>query len=440
MSGYPYVFHSWGAEVFLYLSYSLLGMWGVTLLYALVATISVLFIGLSVRLFTNNSFAWLLLPLFSGYILAVSGLRTQLFTFTLLCLLIHVLLNKKHSPLTDHSQTLLDFVRKLLTLFVLFMIWVNLHGGFVVGLLVLGVFLLTDVIVSNHKLMSIGRAIIVMVTSLIATLINPYTYRSLEQAFAMGTNTSALQSNGDWLPIQASKIYQWQPDFVFVLAVSALLFILVLRQRDKYVKSFITATLFAGLLFISKRYMIALAITLLPLAITELYNSIKQNFSKLFDKGLIPFWVIFALIICSTVVTNIGNTINNNANILNFGSQAVLTRLPAGVFEYMQQNDVPDRMLNEYDWGGYLEWIFPQNKYFIDGRMDNFFTDGESFLVTFGTIIHTQGDWEKRFNSYNFNAVLLKPGREIVSILRDLPEWRVVYEDADAILILRDED
>lgn len=437
MFGYPYVYHSWGAELIMYVFFKLLGLWGISIVFALVTTIGTLFLGLTIRLYTKSSIALLLLPLFSGYFLAVSGLRTQAFTFTLLALLGYLLANKQLSPLTTDQLSFKSLAKRIIIMFLLFLLWVNLHGGFAVGMIVLGIYSAVKLFVSRERVIVLTRSALTMIVVLVATLINPYTYRSLEQAFLMGTNSFARTNNADWLPIQSSEIYSYQTDFIFVLLVSLVLLWFVYKSRKRFIELFWSLIIFTLLLFESRRYMLPLAVLIVPPSLVLIAELLIKNKQKLINRAILPFYVLFGLIIGASTLVNLDGAAYVNADMLRYGSFSKYTTLPAGAFVYLQQNGVPQRMLNEGVWGGHLEWFFPNNLFFIDGRMDNFFIDGQSFLSVFHTIVHKLDGWEELFNQYDFDGVLLRPGREIVRELLETDRWYVAFEDDDAILLLR---
>ena len=110
---------------------------------------------------------------------------------------------------------------------------------------------------------------------------------------------------------------------------------------------------------------------------------------------------------------------------------------PVGAVQYLKSNLVPERMLNDYNWGGYLVWKLPDRKVFVDGRMDNFFVNGRSFASQYWRIVNLDSSWQKLLTEYEIEAVLLSPAWPVVEALRLIPEWEIGYEDPASVLFIK---
>ena len=62
---------------------------------------------------------------------------------------------------------------------------------------------------------------------------------------------------------------------------------------------------------------------------------------------------------------------------------AIIAQMPYSAVKYLSDENINGNIFDFYTWGGYLSWQLPDSKVFIDGRMDNFFILGESFLSEF---------------------------------------------------------
>jgi hypothetical protein len=115
---------------------------------------------------------------------------------------------------------------------------------------------------------------------------------------------------------------------------------------------------------------------------------------------------------------------------------------PYGAVSYMKENGVPEKLLNNFNWGGYLIWNFPGVRFFIDGRMDGFFINNRSFLTVYEEIISQSKRGKVLFDAYGFNGVLAPIANPwpLVSWLHGDPTWRIAHEDTVSILFLKSSD
>jgi hypothetical protein len=129
LPNYPYVYHTWLTELILFLAYKSAGMWGISIFYAAVCAAGYTFIaiGLSEKLKPLPVAIGLFfsLPVFTYTIQA----RSQTVTFMLLCLVSLILTEINYHP----EKIKIMYILPVITLF-----WANLHGGFMQGLLVIG--------------------------------------------------------------------------------------------------------------------------------------------------------------------------------------------------------------------------------------------------------------------------------------------------------------
>jgi hypothetical protein len=90
-------------------------------------------------------------------------------------------------------------------------------------------------------------------------------------------------------------------------------------------------------------------------------------------------------------------------------------------------------LLNEYDWGGYLIWRAPERPVFVDGRLFPFLPD---VFADWREAVELGPRWKQVLDRYKIAQVLLRPDRALVSALKE-QGWRVVTEDARAVLLER---
>jgi hypothetical protein len=99
---------------------------------------------------------------------------------------------------------------------------------------------------------------------------------------------------------------------------------------------------------------------------------------------------------------------------------------PVGAARILQAQKENGRILNEYHWGGYLDWTLPEQKFFIDGRTDLF---GDELIFEWMQLMQASGNWKTRLDDWQIDWVLVEPGRPINQQLGSDTGWQPLYSD-----------
>jgi hypothetical protein len=83
-------------------------------------------------------------------------------------------------------------------------------------------------------------------------------------------------------------------------------------------------------------------------------------------------------------------------------------------------------------WGGYMIYrLYPRTKVFVDGRSDMY---GEAFAKKCSTLFNAQHGWEQTLASYGVTAVMLPVDAPLTGALKESRRWRPAYDDGIAIV------
>ncbi len=104
---------------------------------------------------------------------------------------------------------------------------------------------------------------------------------------------------------------------------------------------------------------------------------------------------------------------------------------PKNAVMWLQNNPLPGNGLNEYAWGGYMEWYLQDTLVFVDGRTDLF---GDVIILDWLTMVTGSEDWMKKITQYEIRWVFLEKDRPLNSLLLN-ENWRIVYEDEITIIL-----
>jgi hypothetical protein len=110
---------------------------------------------------------------------------------------------------------------------------------------------------------------------------------------------------------------------------------------------------------------------------------------------------------------------------------------PVAAIRAAQDAGVQGRVLNAYEWGGYL--IYLGIPAFIDGRSDMY---RDAFIKDYISAVelHTTDSLEKLIAKHKVTWTLLPSGLPAVAMLDRLPGWRRLYADEIAVVHVRTAD
>lgn len=107
--------------------------------------------------------------------------------------------------------------------------------------------------------------------------------------------------------------------------------------------------------------------------------------------------------------------------------QTTAENYPQAAVNWILENKPAGRMLNTYNWGGYLIWrLYPMYQVYIDGRADVY---GPDFFARYADLYLAEKGWKTMLDELNYGFILIDPGSRLAEELSQLPEWKTVYMD-----------
>jgi hypothetical protein len=433
---HKYIAHSWLSDVIMWVGYTAGGLWCLSLIFGLGTTGAIWLMLSRVDKKVEGLEQLLVLP---GVWLAteVAGQRPQVVTLMGLCYLALVLSRWERRKITGSWFNWLKKDGNWM-MPVVFLVWANLHGGVVTGLM----FLLVGIGVSflagidtGKKFASIKQSLFqtgVAGLSFLASLINPYGFEIYRFANGLFNNPLARKFNSDWLPLLSSLL----PASTLGIRLLILFLAVIIccwpgiKRRDKLMTG-----VFLLLSLYSIRYILILIVYLIPLSLII----ITQAKDRLIDKwpALQQWWQPLLLALPVMVLAlSWGSYQELVCDYTNQDCYQKSAQLPVKAVEYIKNNQVPENIFDFYTWGGYLDWQLPDHKVFIDGRMDNFFVNGKSFLGEFVAVNQMQPGWYEKMMSYRTQAALLPNNWKVVGELKGRHGWQEVYRDEMAVVLV----
>lgn len=432
LPNYPYVYYEWGSEVIIALVYKLLGNFGVSVLYASVLSLSMFVIYKTAETITRKKPFLPLFILFTPVAYAVAGGRLRVFGFFLLALVYFLVCRFVYE-----KSKLIRFAP------LVFILWVNLHGSFVLGLAVFWILSLM-IFMTKRDYRQLKILGVIGFLSSVATVLNPYFFRIWNQVLLISGNYySNLQYiNLDWQSLLAKEGRGW------ILALGAvLLFMGLFLIRNKveiWQKLLLLVFLFASVK--TARFAVGLFIFLL-IPLNQMVLEIKE---KIHLRKTESYFLVF-LAFLIFLVLSLGITANLIAVKYAYSSQEnyakfLTTRFPkkysymnwpykAGVTVISELSN--KRVLNEANWGSLLLMLDPNFKVFYYGAMDNFVAEGKPFAFEYLSIVNAESGWQEKLNKYQIDAVFLPSVFPLVRELNKDTGWSIYYEDKQAVILVK---
>jgi hypothetical protein len=399
-------------QILVYFIYKVSGLIGFNIACSLLMLASYYFFCRTYpRLAKTSFFLFLFISIFSWQIFDL-GLRSQLFSFFFTIIVFYVL---------EKSDVNSKF---LYTLPPVFFIWANVHGAFPFGLFVFFVFLLEKIF---HKGSNLHLISLVLFISLLATLINPYGFGVYIEGLTHVTY--ALGSLiAEWVP--PSLIDKLVVGFLFYFTVMSLF---LTNSRRKFF--WVTVVSFFVIFSITARRNIPFA----ALAFAESFAFIFRDKLVAFENNQ-KFTVVSVITLVAAIfyvsITMLPVNYIASTNSAAYCNNSFVV-YPCKAVEFLKKNGIKnENIFANYEWGGFLEWELPQDKYFVDGRMPTWKTpEGLSPYTVFLNVIQAQPGYEETLDKYKTDLVLITQGSYLdLELISDKSTWREIYRDGVSVI------
>jgi hypothetical protein len=107
---------------------------------------------------------------------------------------------------------------------------------------------------------------------------------------------------------------------------------------------------------------------------------------------------------------------------------------PVRASDYIRQNQLPQPLFNTYRWGGFLVWYLPEFPVIIDSRIDLYRDD---VSVPYFKLTQAEIPLQSHPGFVQAQTFLMEAKSPIAEALANLPDFRVVYRDDVACVLVR---
>jgi len=371
--------------------------------------------------------------------------RPHLFTLLFLVLFYHWL------ERTRAGHTRIAGIPYFVFLPVAMVLWTNLHGGFIVGILMVTVYgageLLTVAFSADPSVRrpAARRAMAWFGTAfgcLAASLVNPYGWRLHVHLFEYLRDPYASQHISEFFTL---SFHHPAAIFFEALLAASAVSAFWYGSQGRFTESLLLL-LFAHAGLLAARNIPLFAIVATPLVAAAVHAWLERlpnfeaaawlrrtgaRFRELAAQtdatDRIPRWHVvsaagFALIVAILFAP---------APPKRFRAEYDPKSYPAGAVEVLRR-DPTARVFTHDEWGDYLIWrLYPTGRVFVDGRSDFY---GDDFENQYIDVLNVKHDWQQILDGFGVNTILLPPSAPLAGVLKENRRWRAVYDDGVALI------
>lgn len=426
----PWTAHEWLSEVVMAIVHNALGLSGIVFLFALLLSTTYWLLFRWIRSSGRNILVDLLilvLILLSSKIHWLA--RPHVFSLLLTVLLYQILILHKE----DRGNYL--YVTPAMML-----LWVNLHGGFIVGFLFMGIFMLDYILrflaskeVERSAFAKKGKQLsLVCAASVLAACVNPFGVQAFLFPFRLVSETYLMDHVQEFLSPNFHGFAPYRYLLLFLIGM------LGISKTRLAITEMVLVLLFTSMSLYSARYIPLCSIVYAPILskygdiLIQKYDGrgsrVLQQRSSVYGridgsaKGyaiLLVVLVVFAGLVAGKIPVHFPEK-----------------KAPKAAIDFLRANPLRGNMFNNDEIGDHVIYsLYPRYKVFIDGRLDMY---GEPIIKEYYKVVHIEQGWKDVLDKYDINYIFEYTDSVLVRHLLTDEGWRQIYTDNVASIFLRD--
>jgi hypothetical protein len=427
MYGEQLVPHEWVAQMLFALAHRAMGLSGDVLLAALLGSLTILVV--YEELIKRGTLR--LVALFVSTLVAVVSsvhwlARPHMFTFFFVALWAYWL------------ESFYRNENKKLWLFPLLMlIWVNTHGAFIAGFVILGAYGVDWLweYFQGRATKTMGQQLLLIgLVSFAVTFINPSGWHLWGTSVGYVSNDFMTSHTVEYLSPDFHERDVWP--FMFMIAFGLLA---LMQDRKVQVREALLLAGWTVMSLYSVRNLPLFAVLTAPTYaaliqawVEKLLNRLKPAQGPRESENMLRgyTWILAAILFFSFVLWR-GVPIDQKGT----GNIWLPDKMPVQAVDWLEQNPQEGKIFNQFVWGGYLLYrMWPDQVVFIDGQTDFY---GETLMREYIDVITLTDGWEEILTRHDVSWMLIPRKEMLASHLYHAENWDKIYEDDTAVIFRR---
>ena len=318
----------------------------------------------------------------------------------------------------------------------LMLVWVNVHGGFLLGFALLGIYWLGSLwvwlstkqnrIEESLQKIAAGKRVRTLIwvgmASALLSLVNPYGWKLHAHVYEYLSNRFLM----DHIEEFQSPNFHGVAQRCFLLLLLITLGTLATRVRQLRVSQLLTVLLavYTGLysarnLPVSSILLVIIVAPLFPEVSADFFHRMRTIDSTL--RG--HLWPIVATLATLFIALHHGRIGASQWMDAQFDP----ARMPVEAVNALDPHTIKGPILTPDYWGGYVVYrLFPQTQVVVDDRHDFY---GADFFKLYLRMIHAEFGWDEFLQRYKPQYVLLPRESPLANLLMKTPGWKVIHLD-----------
>ena len=322
----------------------------------------------------------------------------------------------------------------------LVLLWVNLHGGFIIALILTGIYFAGNVLFAiganpseRPEYRRKARQLLLLLPALLGVcLVNPFGINLLWFPLRLTSDRFLMDRVLEFLPPNFHDALPFK--YMFFAMIGAL----ALSRSSLNIIEAALVLLLSYMALYSARYMSLFAIIISPIllktaesALTRLPDQVLQFYRKrnrnltAIDQNLNGYlWPVAGVIFVSALA--LGGRVK---------FQFDHKRFPVAAVEFLKREPISGNMFNSDEFGDYLIFAaWPRYRVFIDGRSDMY---RERFINSYYTIANALPGWTAELAKYDISWVIFDTESPLTAALQGQNDWQLIYSDRIATIFVK---
>ena len=427
MYGERLVPHEWVAQVLFALAHRTMGLSGDVLLAALLGSLTILIV--YEELIKRGTLR--LVALFISALVAVVSsvhwlARPHMFTFFFVALWAYWL---EHFYKSEN--------KKIWLFPLLMLIWVNTHGAFIAGFVILATYLADWLweFLQGRGTKAMGlQLLLIGFLSFAITFINPSGWHLWGTSVGYVSNDFMTSHTVEYLSPDFHERDVWPFMFMIAFALFALM-----QDRKVQVREALLLAGWTVMSLYSVRNLPLFAVITAPTYaaliqdwVEKLLHWLKPALGPRESENILRgyVWVVSAILFFGFVLWR-GIPIDQKGT----GNIWLPDKMPVQAVDWLEQNPQEGEIFNQFVWGGYLLYrMWPDQVVFIDGQTDFY---GETLMREYIEVITLTDGWEEILTRHNVSWMLIPRNEMLARYLYSDENWNKIYEDDTAVIFRR---
>ena len=311
----------------------------------------------------------------------------------------------------------------------LFLLWINTHGSWLIGFVLMVLFFVCGAIQGDWGSLCATRwtsrqfrkFAAVTAASFAVLFINPYGWRLVAYPLDVAFHQKlTIQHVAEWASLDFHSIRGKT-----VLATFLLVAVLTLVRRRRWsLQDLLFALIAVYGAFTYERFLFLAGILIVPLLAMDLPNLLLSRYDAAKDRRWINAVAMAVLLAIIAFFVPAEKQLRAGVN------QA----FPEKALPYVRSLAGQGHLFNAFNWGAYLEWNAPQVPEFVDSRVDIFVHQGVLADYLQATEVH---DTFAVLDKYQIRYVLLGNDSPMTYLLEHSSAWKQTYADRQAVAFER---